>query len=194
MEPTRPENAQDRASQEIQEEPKDALTEFSLKLQVMEYRTLRREELRRIELHYSSIRFLLTGFAAILAFGIQFKLSTVLFLYPFLMLWLALLWRQNADMLTRVREYIATHIEDQEHQWERMLKARFHSIWNYNVAIKFLFICSDLIMLGIGILQSPQSVGLIIVSSLCTLIAAFLLFVRIPNFSFEEGGNWIIEW
>ena len=167
------EKAPDRESLETKEED-------SSKLQVMEYRTLRAEQLRRIGLRYNFIQWAFASFAAILAFGVQLKLSTVLLLYPFLVLWLALLWRQNDDMLTRIRAYIATRIEVEEVQWERMLKVQFHPIWNYDTAIKFLFICADLITLGIGIADNPQNLLFIIVSCLCTLIAALLLFVRPP--------------
>jgi hypothetical protein len=180
MEQTRSESAQDLKAQETQEKPDDTFTELYSKLKVMEYRTLRAEELRRIELRYYFIRFLLTGFAAILAFGIQFKLSIVLFLYPFLMLWLALLWRQNSDMLARIRAYIATQVEVQEVQWERVLKTQFHPIWNYDTALQFLFICADLITLGVAISQNPQNIVFILVSSFCTLLTALLLFVRLP--------------
>lgn len=175
MEQTGPESAQDWASQETKEEPED-----SSKLQVMEYRTLRAEQLRRIGLRYNIIQWAFASFAAILAFGVQLKLSTVLLLYPFLVLWLALLWRQNDDMLTRIRTYIATQIEVEDVQWEKMLKVQFHPIWNYDTAIKFFFICADLITLGIGIADNPQNLVFIIVSCVCTLIAALLLFVRLP--------------
>ena len=108
------------------------------------------------------------------------KLSIALLLYPFLMLWLALLWRQNDDMLMRIRMYIATQIEVKDVQWERMLKAHIHPIWNYDTAIKSLFICADLITMGIGISENPRDIVFITVSCLCTLIAALLFFVRPP--------------
>jgi len=179
MEENESEHAQDLESQEAQEQLKETLNE-SAKLKEMEFRTLRAEELRRIEFRHTIIQLALAGFGAILAFGIQYKLSIVLLLYPFLMLWFALLWRQNADMLTRLRAYIATHIEVQEYQWERMLKTQFHPIWNYDTAFTFLFICSELIALGIGISENPQNIVLIIVSALCILLTALLLFWRRP--------------
>jgi hypothetical protein len=169
MEQIGSESAQDTEAQETQE-----------KFRVMEYRTLRAEQVRRIDLRITIIQFSITGFGAILALGIDLKLSLILLLYPFLMLWVALLWRQNADMLARIRAYIATEIEFEESQWERMLKARFHPIWNYDTAINFLFICSDLIALWVGATQNPQNIFFIIVSALCTLITALLLFVRLP--------------
>jgi hypothetical protein len=180
MEQTGSENAQDREAQDTQEQPKDILKEDSSKLKVMEYRTLRAEELRRIDLRYRLVQLSFTSFGAILAFGVQLKLSIVLLLYPFLMLWLALLWRQNADMLMRIRAYIVTQIEVEDVQWERMLKTQFHPIWNYDTAIKFLFICADLITLGIGVSENPQNIVFIIISGVCTLLAALLLFVRLP--------------
>src|SRR5579884_2567027 len=121
------EKAQDSEGQETKEEQEE-----SSKLKVMEYRTLRAEQLRRIDLRYTLIQLSIASFGAILAFGVQLKLSTVLLLYPFLVLWLALLWRQNDDMITRIRAYIATQIEVEEVQWERMLKAQFRPIWNYD--------------------------------------------------------------
>jgi hypothetical protein len=175
MEQTESASAQDLESQETQEDAKEAA-----KLKEMEYRTLRAEQLKRIDLRYTFIQLSFASFGAILAFGVQLKLSTVLLLYPFLILWIALLWRQNDEMLTRIRAYIATQIEVGEVQWERMLKTQFHPIWNYDTAIKFLFICADLITLGIGISENPQNIVFIIVSCVCTLIAALLLFVRPP--------------
>jgi hypothetical protein len=179
MEENDSESAQDLESQEIQEQLKEASKE-SAKLKEMEFRTLKAEELRRIEFRHTIIQLSLAGFGAILALGLQLKLSTILLLYPFLMLWLALLWRQNAEMLVRLRAYIATYIEVEEHQWERMLKTQFHPIWNYDTAFTFLFLCADLITLGIGISENPQNIVLIILSAFCTLITVLLLFVRRP--------------
>lgn len=179
METIGPEHAQDFESQETQEQLNEAL-KASAKLKEMEYRTLRAEELRRIEFRHTLIQLSFTGFGAILAFGVQLKASTVLLLYPFLMLWLALLWRQNADMLIKLRAYVATHIETEEYQWERTLKTQFHPIWNYDTAIVCLFICSDLIMMGIGISENPQNIVFIILSFLCTLITVLILFWRRP--------------
>jgi hypothetical protein len=179
MEENGSERAQDLESQGTQEQLKETLKEPS-KLKEMEYRTLRAEELRRIELRYTFIQLALAGFGATLGFGVQNKLSIVLLLYPFLILWLALLWKQNAEMLTGIRAYIATHIEVEDYQWERRLKTQFHPIWNYDTAITFLFICSDLIALGIGIEQNPENIVFIITSAFCTLLTALLLFVRRP--------------
>lgn len=176
MEQAEIEKAQDSEAQETKEEQEEAS-----KLKVMEYRTLRAEQLRRIDLRYTLIQLSIASFGAILAFGVQLKLSTVLLLYPFLVLWLALLWRQNDDMLASIRTYIATQIEVEDVQWERRLKAHIHPIWNYDTAIKCLFICADLITLGIGIADNPQNLVFIIISCVCTLIAAFLLFVMSPN-------------
>ncbi len=187
MEENDSESAQDLEYQETQEQLKEASKE-SAKLKEMEFRTLRAEELRRIEFRHTIIQLALAGFGAILAFGIQYKLSIVLLLYPFLMLWFALLWRQNADMLARLREYIATHIEVEEYQWESMLKARFHPIWNYDTAFTLLFICSELVALWIGIAQNPENIVLILVSCLCTLLTALLLFWRRPIIT-EIVGN-----
>lgn len=180
MEQDRSERVQDLEAQDTQEQPKETFKESDSKLQVMEYRTLRAEELRRTDLPITIIQLALTSFGAILAFGIQLKLSTVVLLYPFLMLWLALLWRQNADMLTRIRVYIATHIEIEEDQWERKLLEQFHPIWNYDAALTFLLLCADLMALGIGISQNSQNIVFILVSSFCTLLTALLFFVKPP--------------
>jgi hypothetical protein len=189
MEQNRSGSVRDLAAQDTQEQPEETLKEDS-KLQVMEYRTLRAEELRRIAFPFTLIQWALASFGAILAFGVQLKQSTVLLLYPFLMLWLALLWRENAGMLTRIRAYIATHIEVEEHQWERMLLTQFHPVWNYDTAITFLLLCADLIAMGIGISQDPGNIVFILVSSLCTLLTALLFFVRRPiRTKFGTGGE-----
>jgi hypothetical protein len=169
MEQIETESAQDLESQEASD-----------KLKVMEYRTLRAEQLRRIGLRYRLIQLSFASFGAILAFGVQLKLAIILLLYPFLMLWIAILWRQNDEMLARIRVYIATQIEIEEVQWERMLKTQFHPIWNYDTAIKSLFIFADIITMGIGIAENPRDIVFIVVSCVCTLIAALLFFVRLP--------------
>lgn len=166
---------QEEMPAQMEEAIKDAA-----RLKEMELRTLRAEELKRIEFRHTIIQLALTGFGAILAFGVQQKLSLVLLLYPFLMLWLALLWRQNAEMVTRLRGYIATRIETEEDQWERMLKAQSRPIWNYDNAFAFIFIGSDLIALGIGIAQNPQNIIFIVLSCFCTIITILLLLFKSP--------------
>jgi len=96
------------------------------------------------------------------------------------MLWIALLWRQNLEMLVRIRAYIADYIEVEEFQWERRLKRQIHPIWNYDTAFTLLFFCSDLIALGVGIAQSSPPIILIILSSICALLTALILFARPP--------------
>jgi hypothetical protein len=182
-------SVQDLEAQDTQEQPKETLKEDS-KLQVLEYRTLRAEEIRRIAVPLTLIQWALASFGAILAFGVQLKQSTVLLLYPFLMLWLALLWRENTGMLTRIRVYIATYIEVEDHQWERTLLTQFHPIWNYDTALTFLLLCADFIAIGIGISQDPGNIVFILVSCFCTLLTALLFFVRRPiRTKFGTGGE-----
>ena len=83
-------------------------------------------------------------------------------------------------MIMRLRGYISKHLEFQDYQWERTLKRQYNPLWNFDLIIMFLFICADLITLGLGIAQNPKDIVLITVSSLCTLLTAFILFARQP--------------
>ncbi|GHO99296.1 hypothetical protein KSF_093440 [Reticulibacter mediterranei] len=189
MEQTGLEHAHDGEYQESQAQMEEAVRSAA-RLKEMELRTLRSEELKRIEFRHTIIQLALTGFGAILALGIQQKLSLVLLFYPFLMLWLSLLWRQNAEMLTKLRGYIATHIESEEHQWERALKTQSHPTWNYDNVFACIFIGSELIALGIGIAQNPQNIVFIIIASFCTVITVFLLLVRsLPITEFVDTSS-----
>jgi len=172
------EQVQDFKSKETQEQPKEA--KETPKLREVELRTLRNEQYRRIMLRSTYIHLVFAGLGAIIGFGVHYKISTILFLSPFLMLWLAIFWRHNADMIMRLRGYISKHLEFQDYQWERTLKRQYHPLWNFDLIIMFLFICADLLTLGLGIAQNPKDIVLITVSSVCTLFTAFILFARQP--------------
>jgi hypothetical protein len=84
-------------------------------------------------------------------------------------------------MLLTIRVYIADYLEVEGFQWERRLQRQIHPIWNYDTAFTLLFFCSDLIALGVGIAQSSPAIILILLSSLCTLLTALILFWRRPS-------------
>jgi hypothetical protein len=172
------ENAQDLKTKETQEQPKEA--KDTPKLREVELRTLRNEQYRRIMLRSTYVHLIFAGLGGIIGFGVHFKIPTILFLSPFLMLWLAVFWRHNADMIMRLRGYISKHLEFYDYQWERTLKRLYRPLWNFDLIIMVLFICADLITLGLGIAQNPKDIVLIIVSSLCTLLTAFILFAWQP--------------
>jgi hypothetical protein len=173
------EHAQDLESKETQEQPKEAKeAKDTEKLREVELRTVRNEQYRRIMLRSTYIHYSFAAFGATVVVGVHFKEPTILLLFPFAMLWMATLWRNNADMIMRLRGYIAKHIESQDYQWERTLQREYNPLWNFDLIIMVLFICGDLIALGLGIAQNSNNIVLIILSSLCVLLAAFILFAR----------------
>src|SRR5581483_8014138 len=78
------EQVQDFKSKETQEQPKEA--KETPKLREVELRTLRNEQYRRIMLRSTYIHLVFAGLGAIIGFGVHYKISTILFLSPFLML------------------------------------------------------------------------------------------------------------
>ncbi len=97
--------------QESSGSPRDAVATDNLSLVITEYNALREEILKRIEIDHQLIALALIAPGTLLTIGLQVRSASIIFVYPFLALFLSMIWVLNETGIHEAGEYIRDRIE-----------------------------------------------------------------------------------
>jgi hypothetical protein len=146
-----------------------------------EYRTLRDETLKRVELHHQIIGATLILAGTMLSIGSNTERATILFVYPLLATFLASGLISNGLMLIQIGAYIRSIEQKNEgfHDgWATFLDARYSGIWRLEKwSILGLFLVTDALAIGVGLLATnlqldPINLVLLVAAVIATIVTA----------------------
>src|SRR5438874_6849384 len=101
----------------------------TISLIVAEYKALREEILKRIEIQHQLISLALAAPATFVGFGIAIKSATLILLYPILATCLSIAWSIHELALMRIWNYIQAQIEEKvgnQIHWEHYMYEEVH--------------------------------------------------------------------
>src|SRR5215472_17257292 len=87
------------------------LIEHKVDLVNTEYKALRDEIVKRIEIEHRILSLSLIGLGAVLTTGLETQRATPILIYPMLNLALTFVWLSNAVRINNIRQYIKNEIE-----------------------------------------------------------------------------------
>lgn len=76
-----------------------------------EYSSLRQEILKMIEMQFQVISILVVALGAMLSVALQSKIAAIAFTFPFLSLFLCVIWQNKAHAISRCSIYLALELE-----------------------------------------------------------------------------------
>lgn len=146
-----------------------------------EYRTLRDETLKRVELHHQIVGAALVLAGTMLSIGSDSERATILFVYPLLATFLASGLISNGLMLIQIGAYIRKIEETNEgfrNGWATSLDPQYSGIWRLEKwSILGLFVGTDVLAIGVGLIATklqldPINLVLVAAAIVATIITA----------------------
>ncbi|MBV6452204.1 MAG: hypothetical protein MHPDNHAH_02959 [Anaerolineales bacterium] len=121
-----------------------------------EYKALRAEIIKRIEIRYQVINYLLIVSGTFLSVGIQPTISpSILLIYPLLAMFLAYSWAHNGLVIRQIGRYIKENIE-QKHpsiQWESSHNKDYPFTRLGRISTSGLVLITQVLAIALGIIK-----------------------------------------